>query len=497
MPLSSEPEPTLDPANWEEYRAVSHRILDELLDFVRTARQRPVWRPVPEEVKERLRSPAPSDPRALEDVWQTVRELILPYPTGNIHPRFFGWVHGTGTIGGVIAEMVAAAMNSNLGGREHVAVYVERQVVEWAKAAFGFPARASGILVTGTSMATVIALAVGRNTLAGFDVRARGLSSADERYVVYTSCEAHVAVRKALELIGLGADSLHLVPVDPDFRMDVAALRRAIAKDRAQSRRPLCVVGTAGTVNTGAIDDLGRLADIAAAEGVWLHVDGGFGALAALSRARRPLVAGIERADSLAFDFHKWLHVPYAVGCVLVRDGEAHRASFSTHQTYLATQDRGLAGGAPWFCDFGPDLSRGFAALKVWFAIQEHGLDRLAAMIDKNCGQAEYLAELVSGEPRLELRAPVSLNVVCFRYAAAGLDRKTLDRLNQEIIYALHEAGVAAPSSTRLADDLVIRVAITNHRTRRADLDLLVASVCALGDRIAREMRAASLPATD
>jgi len=484
-------EDTLDPDDWDAYRAVSHRVLDELLDFLRGVPDRPVWRPVPAEVKRRLGTGAPRAPQPVEEVWSQVRELILPYPTGNIHPRFFGWVHGTGTVGGVLAEMTAAAMNSNLGGREHVGVYVERQLLGWCKGVFGFPPAASGIVVTGTSMATVIGLAVARGARAGYDVRARGVAAGGVGLVAYTSAEAHVSVRKALELLGLGGDAARAVPVDAGFRMDVGALRARVAADRAAGLRPFCVIGTAGTVNTGAIDDLVAIADLCAAEGLWFHVDGAFGALAALSPTRAGLVAGIERADSLAFDFHKWLHAPYAAGCLLVRDGELHRQTFSTHQSYLATQECGLAGGAPWFCDYGIDLSRGFAALKVWFTIQEHGLDALGAMIDKNCDQAAYLARLVSDDHRLELKAPAALNVVCFRYAPPDVDRAALDGINQEIICELHERGIAAPSSTRVGGDLVVRAAITNHRTLRPDVEALVQAVCASGDRIRRDAAAA------
>ena len=477
---------TLDPEDWEHYRRVSHQVLDELLDYLQTVPRRPVWRPVPRAVKERLREPPPHAPLPVTEVWDAVRELILPYPTGNIHPRFWGWVHGTGTASGVLAEMIAATMNSNLGGREHAPVYVERQVIDWFRALFGFPVGASGILLTGTSMATAVGLAVARNAASDtVDVRRHGVAAVGRPLGAYAAAEAHGSARKALELLGLGADAVHVVPVGPDFRMDVDALRRAIAGDRALGRLPFCVVGTAGTVNTGAIDDLDVLADVCAAEGVWFHVDGAFGAMAALSASLRPLVAGIERADSLAFDFHKWLHVPYAAGCLLVRDGARHRAAFSVHQSYLTSHERGLAGGSPWFCDYGPDLSRGFAALKVWFTLKEHGLDRLGAMVRKNCRQAAYLAERVAGERRLELLAPVSLNVVCFRYARPGADAAWLDRVNEQIIYELHERGVAAPSSTRIHGALAIRACLTNHRTRRPDLDALVDAVCAAGDRLA------------
>lgn len=474
MATSDRVEATLDPDDWERYRASSHRILDQLIDFLKDVRSRPVWR-APIEI-ERTDDDLPMAPRSLEDVWRWLSTQVLPYPTGNIHPRFFGWVHGTGTVGGVVAEMIAATMNSNVGGREHAAVHVERQVVSWAKRIFGFPETASGLLLSGTSMANVVGLAIARN---GVDARIKhaGLAASRLRPIAYVSSEAHVSVTKALELIGLGSDCLHRVPVTSEFEIDPNALLQQISADRVAGLHPFCIIGNAGTVNTGAVDDLGRLADIAAAEALWFHIDGAFGALAQLSPRLQPRLRGIERADSLAFDFHKWLHVPYSVGCLLVRDESAHRAAFATDAGYLAKDGRALSGGAPWFSDYGPELSRGFSALKVWFVLQEHGIEKLAAMVEKNCDQARYLEGLIAQHSELELCAPVSLNIVCFRFRAP-------DALNREIVDQLHERGIAAPSTATIRGRLVIRVALTNHRTMRADLDVLVDAIVELGSRL-------------
>jgi aromatic-L-amino-acid/L-tryptophan decarboxylase len=271
--------------------------------------------------------------------------------------------------------------------------------------------------------------------------------------------------------------------VDDDCRIDPTALRERIAQDRAAGARPFCVIGTAGTVNTGAIDHLAKLADICAQENLWLHVDGAFGALIALSDTLKPRLAGIERADSLAFDFHKWLHVPYGAGCVLVRRGDLHRATFAMTPDYLQRNARGLAGGDPWFCDYGPELSRSFRALKVWFTLKEHGVRRLAGAIERNCAQAQYLGERIRREARLELLAPVALNIVCFRFRGPGLEDAELDRLNAEIVADLQESGVAAPSTTTLGGRTVIRVCLTNHRTRQSDLDILLDATIAFGER--------------
>ena len=373
-------------------------------------------------------------------------------------------------------------MNSNCGGRDHGALYVERQVIDWCREIIGYPEQSSGLVVSGTSMGTVIGLAVARNTRAGCDVRTAGVGRAPKSMTAYTSSQAHTSVAKALELLGLGHDSLRKIPVDEKFAIDPVALRRAIQEDRRAGREPFCVVGCAGTVNTGAIDNLTILAEICQSEGLWFHVDAAFGALCTLSDSLRSLVRGIDRSDSISFDFHKWMYVQYDAGCVLVRDGELHKKAFATRPDYLQHSDRGLAGGGEWFTDLGPELSRSFRALKVWFALKEHGTRRFGEMIEKNCQQARYLAQLVDANPKLELLVHPTLNIVCFRYRAAELEAEELDRLNRNIVADLQERGIAAPSTTRIHGKLAIRVAITNHRSRREDFDLLVDSVIAIAD---------------
>ncbi|MGH6931564.1 MAG: pyridoxal phosphate-dependent decarboxylase family protein [Dongiaceae bacterium] len=498
LPASKERrERSLDPEDWESFRRLAHDTLDRALDYVQDVRARPVWRPVPDLVKQCLVEPVPLDGQGTAAVCADFAHLVLPYAAGNIHPRFFGWVHGAGTAGGVLAEMLAAAMNANVGGREHAAVYVERQVIEWCRQLFDFPKTASGLLVSGTSMATLVGLAVARNHLGGIEVRRAASLGAAAPLVAYASTEVHGSVAKALALLGLGREALHLIPVDYGFRIDNRALRRAIRKDRKAGLRPFCVIATAGTVNTGAIDDLTAIADICEEEGLWFHVDGAFGALLVLSERQKPRLRGVDRADSLAFDFHKWLHVPYDAGCVLVRRGDLQRETFSTHAAYLTAQQRGLAAGEPWFCDFGPELSRGFRALKVWFTLKEHGIRRLGETIDENCRQAQYLADLITGHPDLELLAPVNLNIVCFRVVVPCLGAAELDQFNAAIVVELQERGIAAPSTTRLNGVLAIRVNITNHRTQREDLDLLVSAIAEIAEsRRQRPLRTNKAPAS-
>jgi glutamate/tyrosine decarboxylase-like PLP-dependent enzyme len=472
---------SLDPLNWPQFRTMAHAALDDALDFVQTARERPVWKPLPEHVRINLASGVPVIGQSLNEVYEEFCEYILPHATGNIHPRFFGWVHGSGLAGNIISEMLAAAMNANCGGRDHAAIYVERAVLAWCKEWFQFPAESSGLLVSGTSMANLIALTAARNACLD-NVRKTGLRRQERELVAYASCEVHESVGKAFELLGLGACALRKVGVDDAFRIDLAELQRQIALDRAAGLYPFCIVGCAGTVNNGAIDDLDRLASICREEDIWFHVDGAFGALCILHEELRDRLTGIERSDSVAFDFHKWAHVQYDCGCVLVRRGDLHRAAFSMRPPYLENMHRGLAGGVDWPCEFGIELSRGFRALKVWFALKEHGTLKLGQLIKQNCDQAQYLRGLVLNEPRLELLAPVPLNIVCFRFIKEAADPEQLDCLNEAIVTDLQLSGVAAPSTTRICGRLAIRVNITNHRTRYADLDLLVESILAIAD---------------
>lgn len=465
---------SLDPEDWVAFRQRAHAMLERALDRMEGAREGRVWTPPPADLLARFAEMGQGAAAVDEAL-----AALLPYGTGNTHPRFFGWVHGSGTPSNLIAELVASAMNANCGGRNHAAIHIERQVVDWARQIFGFPETAGGLVVSGTSMATLIALKTAREARLGVAAREKGVSGT--RLAAYASAEAHACNARAFDMLGLGARTLRKIPVDGDFRMDLAALQVAIAEDRAAGLEPFALIGTAGTVNTGATDDLSALADIAAREQLWMHVDGAFGACAMLSPELAPRLAGIERADSLAFDFHKWLHVNYDAGCVLIRDRALQAEAFAGNADYLRPAARGLAAGAPWPTDLGPELSRGFRALKVWAQLAEYGPERLGHHIARNCSLAAELAARVDGEPALERLAPTALNICCLRYAPGGLDASRLDALNEEITIALQESGVAAPSTTMISGKRAIRVNLTNHRTQSSDIHLLVDEILRLG----------------
>jgi aromatic-L-amino-acid decarboxylase len=479
---------TLDPADWEAFRALGHRMLDDMVDHLSTLREQPAWRQVPEAVKASLLDePVPRLPQGESAVYEEFRGHVLPYPNGNLHPRFFGWVQGNGVPLAMLADMLASGFNPHLAGFHQAPALVEKKVVSWLAALMGFPETSSGVLESGGTMASILGLAVARHARAGVDVRRQGLQGGQPRLTVYCSTETHGWVQKGVELLGIGTDWLRRIPVDAQFRMQVPALREAVAADRAAGHRPLCVVGSAGTVNTGAIDDLQALADFCQEQGLWFHVDGAFGALARLSPTLAPLLAGLERADSLAFDLHKWMYLPFEIACLLVRDPEAHTGTFAFAPSYIARLSRGVSAGGFPFSDRGVDLSRGFKALKAWMCLKAYGVDAFARIIEQNVEQTRYLVRKIEEHPSLELLAPAPLNVACFRFRAERLSPEELDRLNLEILLRVQESGAATPSSTVLNGAFALRACNVNHRTTRADLDALLQSVITQGASVLRE----------
>jgi len=474
---------SLDPEDWTALRAQAHRMLDDMLDYVADIRERPVWTPMPQAVRDHFRADIGDEPTPLEEVHREFMDTVLPYAGGNVHPGFMGWVQGGGTVTGMLAEMLAGGLNANLGGRDHAPIEVERQMVAWVRRLFGFPESASGLFVTGTSMANLLAVLVARTARLGTAARQDGIGPAGQKLRAYASRAAHGCVAQAMDLAGFGSDALHLTPVDASSRMDVAALRGMIARDRAAGLEPFLVVGSAGTVDVGAVDDLRAIAQACRDEGLWFHIDGAYGALGMLSPTVAPRLDGIGEADSIAFDFHKWGQVPYDAGFLLVKDGRQHHESFASPAAYLRRETRGMAAGSPWPCDFGPDLSRGFRALKTWFTLKVHGANAIGAAITHSCELAKYLELRIAAEPALELLAPAQLNIVCFRYRV-----EDSDRINADIVAALQESGIAAPSMTTLDDKLAIRAALFNHRTEQADVDALVDAVLRLGLRFRRSL---------
>lgn len=440
-------------------------MMDDMFDHLANLREGPVWQPMPPDIRAAFQQKLPAQGQDITPLYESFRNTIQPYVSGNTHPHFMGWVQGGGNAVSMLADFLAGAMNENCGGRDHVGLAIERQVIAWAAEITGMPASTSGLLLTGSSMANFIAVLCARYKALGQAAREDGLGSAP--LTAYASQGVHRCVPGAMDMAGLGFNALRKIPVDADYRMNIPALRAAIKSDQAAGKKPFLIVGTAGSVDVGAFDDLAALSEIAKEFGLWFHVDGAFGALACLSPSLQPQLAGIVQANSIALDFHKWAQVTYDAGCILIRDPDVHAATFSQTTSYLAAA-RGLAGGQPWPCDLGPDLSRSFRALKVWMTISAYGSEKFGQIIDHTCALAKYLGQRVEQSNLLELVAPVPLNIVCFRV------KNFTDAQNASLVADLQEAGLFAPSTTSLNGQLAIRAAIVNHRTLQHDIDALL-----------------------
>ncbi|CAA9545607.1 MAG: Aromatic-L-amino-acid decarboxylase [uncultured Thermomicrobiales bacterium] len=392
---------------------------------------------------------------------------------------------------GVLAELLAAAMDPSAAGGDHAAIYVERVAVRWLMGLVGYPTDGSmGILVSGGSMASLTCLAAARHRLAlrhGWNDRQDGMTGDRPSLVVYLSSEAHTTLHKAVELLGLGTRCLRVIPVDADFRIDIDALRTAITVDRAAGLLPFCVAASAGTVATGAIDRFDLLADLCVAEDLWLHVDGAYGAVGILDPDRSDRYAGMDRADSLAIDPHKWLSVPVECGCAIVRDGALLRDTFSLVPSYVRTEEGRGIGGLPWYSEYGFQQSRGFRALKLWMALQHAGRDGYARIVSRHNAQARTLAGLIDAAPDLERLAPVELSIVCFRYRPAGMpmDDERLDGLNKAIMEEIQSSGDAFVTQASIGGRFSLRANIIHYGTTDDDLQVLIDAVRAVGGRLA------------
>ena len=478
-------EETLDPLDWAEFRQLAHRVLDDAICYVSGIRELPVWQGVPDSVKAELREPAPEDPEGAAHAYEDFRRLVLPYSYANTHPRAWGWVIGAGTPSAIVHEMLTAALNANVFGTEQSPVYVEKQVLSWFAQKLGYPAEASGLLVSGASMANLMGLAIARTAATDGAAVREGLQAWPRPMTLYCSREAHYSIAKAAAVLGLGSEAVRHLPVDEKFRLSIPDLISCLCADRQNGRTPLCVVGAAGTTNTGAIDDLEELAKICKEYGVWFHVDGAFGALLKLSPSLAPLVAGLEKADSVAFDMHKWMHAAQGTGCILTRHPRWHQATFSSTASYISPQSRGIGSANMTLLDYSIEGSRPFRALSVWLAVKEHGLKKFARLIEQSVAQAGMLADLIKEQPELRLLA-ANLNIVCFQFVAPRLTELEISDLNRELLYRLHETGMAAPSYTDVNGRFVIRVAITNHRTTGEDISRLVREAVRIGSAIAK-----------
>ncbi len=476
----------------EAFRSLGYRAVDLAAEHLAGIRERPVFTPMsPEERIELLEQPLPTIGIAPVTILEWFEQAVLPHPMGNGHPRFFGWANSPPSPIGVFADFVAAAMNPSCAGGDHAAIYVERAAVRWLMELVGFPTEGSmGLLVSGGSMASLTGLTAARHWAArqdGWDSRGDGLQESRPPLVLYLSSEGHTTMKKAAELLGLGGKYVRTLPVDSEFRMDMSALREAIAEDRAAGLRPFCVAASAGTVSTGAIDPMNDLVDLCAEEDLWLHIDGAIGAIAVLDPEIAPRFAGMERADSLSLDPHKWLSVPVECGCAMVRDGKLLRNTFSLVPPYVRTEEGKGIGGLPWYSEYGFQQSRGFRALKLWMTLLHLGRDGVADLVQRQNRLAKKLAGLVNAATDFERMAPVELSIVCFRYAPEELrgDDARLNALNKAIMEEVQSGGEVFVTQASLGGRFVLRANVFHYATIEEDLDALIEVVRRTGRSLA------------
>jgi aromatic-L-amino-acid decarboxylase len=465
----------------EEFRSLGHRVVDLLAERLAKVSEAPLRQPVPLELREQLMyEPLPQDATDPNQLIDRVVSDVLAYPMGNNNPRFFAWVNSPSAPLGWLADLLAAAHNASVAGGDHAATYVEHGLLNWLKTIMGYPMESMGLLVSGGSVANLIALGAMRHVKAEGDIRAKGFNAQTAPMVVYTSTQGHSCIQKAIEILGFGSEYLRKIPTDDDFRMDVSKLRAQIAADRAAGLRPVCVAASAGTVNTGAIDPLDELADLCAAEDLWFHVDGAYGGLGILAEQTQGMFKGIERADSLAVDPHKWMYVSVECGCVFVRDAQALRDSFSLVPPYLR-DDRVL----PWFSEFGVQQTRGFKALKLWLVIQQIGEKGYRELITHDIAMARALQDKIRARDDFQLVATGPLSVTCFRYAPKGVD--DVVALNKRLLEKVQAEGKTFLISTELNGQYALRACVVNFRTTEADMDALLDILAEAGKRVIRE----------
>ena len=496
------PSPVRD-LDWDSARArdFAGRASDLYAELIERLPGLPVtgsWRQ--EEVERAVARAVPDEPLGDEELFSYLRSLLFDYATYCGHPRFMGYITGPGTVPGAVADLLTAGVNMNVGGWRLApsATEVELALVRWFAQQFGLPALAGGLLVSGGAMANFVSLKIARDDKAMWDVRNDGVA-AGPPMVLYASQEVHVVTDRAADMLGLGANAVRKIPTDRGHRMRIDALRQAIARDREDGNMPFAVVGTAGTVTTGAVDPLGDIADVCQQEQLWFHVDAAYGGPAVLADDLRPLFAGIDRADSIAFDPHKWLYTPHSGGCALIRDGSKQGVSFLVAPAYIH-EDKELTGHGVDLGGLGPQFSRGFQALKVWVSLLAHGRRAYSERISHDAALARYMGQRVEANPELELAAPVGLSICCFRYVPAGLEPgprsdEYVSLLNDRLMSQIQLDGRAFCSNAFLDGMWALRACIVNFRTEAEDVDALLDLAVELGRTLDAELRPEAAPA--
>ncbi|MBS7630510.1 aminotransferase class V-fold PLP-dependent enzyme [Candidatus Bathyarchaeota archaeon] len=484
---------SLDPDDWDGFRRLAHKILDDMIDYQQNISENTSSFPT-QSAFMNICSPLPEDGEGEEEAYKVFKKSILPHLlNNNIRPRFWGAVVGTGSPFGMMAELLRGGVNSNLEALNSAGL-VHNQVIEWIKQMLDYPKEAGGVIVSGGSEANFTALAVARNSKARVDMKAKGMQGLPSKMTLYVGDGGHHCLERSVELLGIGNENLRWIPTDDNYRIKINKLVEAIEEDKKAGCHPFCIVGNAGTVDTGAFDDFNALAELALKENMWLHVDGAFGAWVKLSENHRHLADGMERADSIAVDLHKWMYMPYGIGCTLIKDKLSHYATFvyGHEARYLKSGfDRVKAQGDHLSNphNLALPLSREFRSLNAYMILRAYGRRRFSRLIQKNLDQAKYLAKLIEESGDLEFTAPVISNVVCFRYNPGGLSEEALEKLNKTISQGINDVIFWMFSDTTVKGKYSLRAAVTNHRSRKSDFEYAVSLVRDLGRKAVEAMK--------
>lgn len=481
---------TLDPTNWEASREAAHKIIDETFDFFRSLESKRCWTPLPQEVKLTLKEKAPAKGKSLTNVYDDYKNCILNYHQGNIHPAHFAWIQGGGNLTSAIADFLSSAFNANVSIGDHAARYVEQQVLDWCREMFRLPQQSTGLLLSGSSMANLTAMVAAKN-------RALSQKHKLELLTIYCSTETHSCIQKAARNIGFKEDAIRYIAANNQCQVNTAELNKQIEADLAAGFIPTILIGNAGTVNTGAIDPLDELSQIARKYKLWLHIDGAYGLPACLCESKREVLENLSKADSWAFDFHKLFNINYDVGCVFVKEGELlnHAFTIKNASHHIYNVNDGIAGKIPSTDDIGFELSRSFKALKIWMTIKEFGFDHIVGMINEKLEQAKYLQQKIEEHPNLQLITAAQISIVTFQYVHNSLDETLIDNLNKAIVLELQQRGIAAPAITMVNNKTAIRVCITNHRTNTTHLDIMIKEIENVANNLIKTNKYASHPA--
>jgi glutamate/tyrosine decarboxylase-like PLP-dependent enzyme len=464
----------------DERAALGRQALDWVLKYFSAQSTLPVYPTASaKDIAARLTSALPLEPQDLAKVMSEVQS-IADFGRHNGHPRMFGYVQSSGSFAGVVGDLLASALNQNVTSWRSApsATTIEHQVIDWLKTMVGFDANAGGVMLSGGSSANFAALAVALRASTDVDLNRKGMGALPGRPRIYTSPMTHMSIAKATSMLGVGKDALVSVPVDATYRLSPAALAAQVAADRSAGHHCICAVATAGDVNTGAIDPIDAIADVCEEAGLWLHIDGSYGALAAQS----PLIGGamraLGRANSMSLDPHKWLYAPLDAGCLLVRDQSTLRAAFSEGAGYIdVVADRDMSEYAYW--DHSPELSRRFRALKIWFLLKIHGARGIQQAIDSNIEVARHLAQVIEASSDFELMAPAPLSIVCFRH------RNGDDAFNKRLMLEVQRDGDSYLSNATIDGRFALRACIVNLRTTPADVEHLLDTIRRVAARMA------------